>query len=104
MRSAGLAFYALMSIFPALSALISIYASLPTVATCSTSCIYSSVSDCDKRTDSFSECAAAQFRDAMLGDHEVGQPAREPLHLSRHYEPPSKGRYSRRRSSTTTRS
>src|SRR5260370_29406491 len=34
------------------------------------------VGDCDKRTDSFSERAAAQFRDAMLGDHEVGLGAR----------------------------
>src|SRR5258706_8494879 len=34
------------------------------------------VGDCDKRTDSFSERAAAQFRDAMLGDHEVGRGAR----------------------------
>src|SRR6202011_2426249 len=34
------------------------------------------VGDRDKRTDSFSERAAAQFRDAVLGDHEVGLGAR----------------------------
>ena len=37
MMSAGVAFYILLSIFPALSALISIYGLLPTAALCSAS-------------------------------------------------------------------